>query len=62
MFANFYPDSTPEEAEQFSAAVEGGSVSAAQVQGYFMFFKESGQAAIENAFRLCTKPNRMSEQ
>ena len=26
MFANFYPDSTPEEAEEFSAAVDGGEV------------------------------------
>lgn len=53
MFANFYPDSTPEEAQEFSAAVDGGEVSAAQVQGFFMFFKQSGRAAIENAFRLC---------
>ena len=26
MFANFYPDSTPEEAQEFSAAVDGGEV------------------------------------
>ena len=43
-------------------------VSAAQVQGFFMFFKQSGRAAIENAFRLCnannnTKPKaKKSEQ
>ena len=32
-------------------------VSAAQVQGFFMFFKQSGRAAIENAFRLCANNN-----
>ena len=32
-------------------------VSAAQVQGFFMFFKQSGRAAIENAFRLCNANN-----
>ena len=26
MFANFYPDSAPEEAEEFAAAVDGGEV------------------------------------
>ena len=84
MFANFYPDSTPEEAVEFSTAVDDGEVmskksvnwnqimiwinesqflsslnqvSAAQVQGFFMFFKQSGRAAIENAFRLCSKSN-----
>ena len=64
MFANFYPDSTPEEAEEFSAAVDDGEMCAAQVQGFFMFFKQSGRAAIENAFKLCsTKPKaEKSEQ
>ena len=32
-------------------------VSAAAVQGFFMFFKQSGRAAIENAFRLCNNNN-----
>ena len=31
MFANFYPDSTPEEAEEFSAAVDGGEVKVGKI-------------------------------
>ncbi len=55
MFTNFYPDSSASEAEEFASSVDG-EVSAAQIQGFFMFFKQSGRVAIENAFRLTSKP------
>ena len=62
MFANLYPNSMPEEAKDFSTAVDGRGENAAQVQGYVVFFKRSGRASIKNAFWLCTKPNGMWEQ
>ena len=48
LFANFYPDSAPGEAKEFSAAVKGEDMSAAEVQGQFLSFKKSGRAAIED--------------
>ncbi len=58
MFSNFYPDAAVEKASTFADQVSSKSdrVSAAQVQGLFMFFKDSADAALENAFRLYTPP------
>jgi hypothetical protein len=52
MFLNFYPTSSPADASEFSTSVANCDVSAAQVQGYFMFYKHSARDAIENAYRL----------
>ena len=57
MFAKFFPDEDLSKAAEFAgaAAEVGVPLSAAQVQGYFMWFKKSPQAAIDNVFRF--KPN-----
>lgn len=60
MFRRFYPEVSDELASEFSTSVIelGVPVSAAQVQGFFMWFKKSPQAAIDNVFRF--KPKEMS--
>jgi len=54
MFAKFFPlEGTGRAAEFATAATElGVPLSAAQVQGYFMWFKKSPQEAIDNVFRF----------
>jgi len=63
MFANFYPEASPEQALTFADQVIAGSseISAAQVQGLFMFFKESAEEALKNAYRLYVPPERMKK-
>ena len=58
MFSNFYPSCGPGDAASFAEAVAANcdSVSAAQIQGFFMFFKRSHVDALENAYRLWTPP------
>ena len=57
MFKRFYPEESEDTAQSFANAVIALDVpvSAAQIQGFFMFFKTSPQAAIENVFRLKPK-------
>ena len=57
MFLRFYPEETDEHSNNFAARVLSHvtSVSAAQVQGYFMFYKDNAQGAVDNVdamFRL----------
>jgi hypothetical protein len=56
MYQKFYPQTLTDSnlALQFAekASALGVNLSAAQVQGYFMFFKHSPQGAIENVERL----------
>ena len=54
MFNNFYPDADPNLAMKFAEHVTSHSseISAAMVQGYFMFFKHSAQDAFNNASHL----------
>jgi len=54
MFAKFFPSEAAGRAAEFAnAATElGVPLSAAQVQGYFMWFKKSPQEAIDNVFRF----------
>lgn len=57
MFKNFYPDPADSKlAEAFANELErlGGDVSAAQIQGFFMFYKHCAKSALENSFRLVT--------
>lgn len=56
MFSRFYPMENDARAEIFASKVceLGIEISAAQVQGYFMWFKKSPQAAIDNVFRFIT--------
>ncbi len=60
MFRNFYPDSEEDLADKFADAVSSNSdsVSAAQVQGLFMFYKHSAEGALGNAFRLYMAPSQ----
>jgi len=57
MFSRFYPLETEQRASLFADKVEelGVPVSAAQIQGYFMWFKKDSQAAIDNVFRFKPK-------
>jgi len=54
MFSKFYPHESIEKAEKFSASVLELDipVSAAQIQGYFMWFKKSPDEAIDNVWRF----------
>ncbi len=56
MFENFYPDAAVGLSSRFADAVSSnsGRVSAAQVQGLFMFYKHSAGEAMDNAHRLYT--------
>ena len=62
MFNKFYPEDSEEMANKFADHVIklNVPVSAAQIQGFFMFFKADAQTAIDNVFRL--KPRQLSEQ
>ena len=57
MFANFFPLETDVRGQLFADAVVGLQipVSPAQVQGYFMWFKNDPQAALDNVFRFKPK-------
>ena len=54
MFRKFYPSESATRAEIFASKIceLGVDVSAAQVQGYFMWFKNSPQEAIDNTGRF----------
>lgn len=52
MFAKFYPGCEAGDAARFADALRGHEVSAAQVQGHFMFFKKSPGMAVDNAARI----------
>ena len=54
MFKRFYPNESDLRAELFADNVVelGVEVSAAQMQGYFMWFKNSSQSAIDNIHRF----------
>lgn len=54
MYHNFYPSEDPVRADLFASKVceLDVDVSAAQVQGYFMWFKNSPQEALDNTFRF----------
>ena len=56
MFRKFYPDAGDHKAVLFSEKVleHSPKVSAAQIQGYFMFHKDSADSAIENVCVLST--------
>lgn len=54
MFKRFYPEEPNELAMEFADKVAQleTPVSAAQIQGLFMFFKANPRAAIDNVFRF----------
>ncbi len=54
MFTRFFPKETMAMAEAFADKVTDLQlpVSAAHIQGYFMFFKNNPQAAVDNVFRF----------
>lgn len=54
MFKNFYPEADDSLAEQFSQSVLklNQNLSAAQIQGYFMLFKNEPQRALANIEQL----------
>jgi len=56
MFLRFYPLSTDTLAREFAKRVQAEvcTVSAAQVQGYFMFHKDRPQDAIDNTKSMVT--------
>jgi chaperone BCS1 len=60
MYSRFYPSENAARAQQFAEGVSalGIDVSAAQVQGYFMWYKHSPQEALENVFRFM--PSQLS--
>ena len=51
MFERFYPNATPENASEFAERVIASvkTISPAEIQGYFMLYKDSGQDALANA-------------
>ena len=57
MFTRFYPEVAKDVADQFAEEIIALEVpvSAAQIQGFLMFFKQSPQVALENVFRLKPK-------
>ena len=57
MFSNFYPNANSGECSIFAEQVSSNSdqISAAQIQGFFMFFKHSSKRALENAHLLYEK-------
>ena len=54
MFRRFYPGDADARADIFADKIcsLGVPISAAQVQGYFMFYKTDSQLAIDNVFRF----------
>jgi len=59
MFEKFYPEQTLDKAQLFASEVEklDCPVSAAQIQGYFMWFKNQPDNAISNAWRFKPQTN-----
>ena len=57
MFVKFYPQDEPARAEAFADKINNLDVelSAAQVQGYFMWYKNSSQDALDNVHRFAVK-------
>lgn len=57
MFSKFFPEQPLDKAAEFAAAASelGVPLSAAQVQGYFMWFKKSPQGAVDNVWRFAPK-------
>ena len=51
MFTHFFPEELEHRSQEFARRVTeaGQPVSAAQIQGFFMFHKKDPQAAIDNA-------------
>lgn len=51
MFERFYPDETSQHATEFAERVIASvkTISPAEIQGYFMLHKDSGQDALANA-------------
>ena len=56
MFDRFYPDEPEHRGAEFARLVASlqRNVSAAQIQGYFMFYKTDAQGAISNAENIWT--------
>ena len=56
MFKKFYPHTLEENAEKFCLLVRKHTeqVSAAQLQGFFLFYKDNAGAALENVSRIKT--------
>ena len=54
MFSRFYPEESDQRAELFANKISelNVEISAAQIQGYFMWYKNSSQCAIDNVFRF----------
>ena len=51
MFLRFFPDEV-EKAEQFASTLEGAPLSMAEVQGFFLFFKDDPVACLNEASKL----------
>jgi chaperone BCS1 len=58
MFARFYPDSTPELAREFAERLVAADaqLSMAEIQGFFMFFKNDAHAVLKNLNQLLKSP------
>ena len=56
MYSRFFPDEAEHRSMDFAKKVSshGKNVSAAQIQGFFMFYKNDAQGAIDNADRIWT--------
>ena len=56
MYERFYPEMPETAAIEFGQAVEntGRRYSMAQLQGYFMFYKDSAKGALSNTEKLLT--------
>lgn len=54
MFRRFYPHTSEANAERFCTLVRQHTdhISAAQIQGYFLFHKDNDVAALENIERI----------
>ena len=54
MFLRFYPDEPEHRSLEFARAVasDGRPVSAAHVQGFFMFYKDDAQAMLDNVNKI----------
>jgi len=60
MFNRFYPDAPAGMAGEFASLVAqtGVNVSAAQIQGFFMFYKRDPSQALQNVWRFKPQPPR----
>lgn len=54
MFQRFYPEEPESRANEFAQKVttHAKNISAAQVQGFFMFYKDNAQDAIDNVHNI----------